>query len=337
MNDDYSFALQSYPKCNYEQLRDFVVLPCKRKLQYITSSIDKDQMLRETFDKVQTLQQKNVFLLVDEVHIHPTVSFSVGLLSGMAENNRNRKGTSILITSTSAKQLELRLLNNCIRNNWISEKSQKISLDNETMASFADVKTQQQLSNNNQPKHIKIIAKHSNSYLKTKNRFNALKDEMENNINFTEEQTTQISNEHNPQHIQSHTQPAGISPNFLNGRYLSAEVSVKGYILNNVDKPSHSNRGGGFLIYVKEKLQPQIKTKRTTEKSEIIHLNIQLHPGQTIKIVLVYRNPTCTAIEDDEFYDCLDNIHSTPNETLIMGYFNLPHINWTTRQRQAPG
>ncbi|KAF2362737.1 hypothetical protein FHG87_006510 [Trinorchestia longiramus] len=56
--NDYCFVLQSYPKCNYEQLRDFLVLPCK---QYITSSIDKDQVLRETFDNVQTLQQKNVF------------------------------------------------------------------------------------------------------------------------------------------------------------------------------------------------------------------------------------------------------------------------------------
>ncbi|KAF2349416.1 hypothetical protein FHG87_019828 [Trinorchestia longiramus] len=53
--NDYCFALQLYPKCNYEQLRDFLVLPCKRKLQYITSSIDNDQVLRETFDKVQTM------------------------------------------------------------------------------------------------------------------------------------------------------------------------------------------------------------------------------------------------------------------------------------------
>ncbi|KAF2351377.1 hypothetical protein FHG87_017867 [Trinorchestia longiramus] len=97
MNNN-SFALQSYPKRNYEQLRDFLVLPCKRKLQYNTSSIDKDQVLRETFDKVQTLQQKNVFLLVDEVQIYPTVSFSDGLLSGIPENNRDCKATSILIT-----------------------------------------------------------------------------------------------------------------------------------------------------------------------------------------------------------------------------------------------
>ncbi|KAF2359658.1 hypothetical protein FHG87_009583 [Trinorchestia longiramus] len=96
--NNYCFALQLYPKCNYEQLRDFLVLPCKRKLQYITSFIDKHQVLRKTFDKVQTLQQKNVFLLVDEVQIRPTVSFSGGLLSGMAENNRDCKTTSILIT-----------------------------------------------------------------------------------------------------------------------------------------------------------------------------------------------------------------------------------------------
>ncbi|KAF2354802.1 Endonuclease/exonuclease/phosphatase, partial [Trinorchestia longiramus] len=123
----------------------------------------------------------------------------------------------------------------------------------------------------------------------------------------------------------------------LNGRHLPSEVSIKGYVLHNVDKPSHSNRGGGSLIYVKEKLQPQIKTKRATEKSEILHLNIQPHPGQTIIIVLVYRNPACTAIEDNEFYDCLDIIFSIPHETLIMGDFNLPHINCTTHQSQAPG
>ncbi|KAF2346983.1 hypothetical protein FHG87_022261 [Trinorchestia longiramus] len=89
--NDYCFVLQSYPKCNCEQLRYFLVLPCKCKLQYITSSNDMDQVLRETFDKVQTLQQKNVFLLVDDVQIPPTVSFSSGLLSGMAEKTETAR------------------------------------------------------------------------------------------------------------------------------------------------------------------------------------------------------------------------------------------------------
>ena len=217
--NDYCFALESYPKCSYEQLRDFLVLPSKRKLQYITSSIDKDQVMRETFAKVKTLQQKNVFLLIDEVQIRPTVAFSGGVLSGMAVNKPDCKATSMLCIMmkslhrgpsimisvtpihklTAAYQLErvkeaaaaveraggrvigsitdnhkinqqycklfdfpgdcratakhpldkervwfllfdtVHLLK-CIRNNWISEKCQKISLDNKTTASFADVK-----------------------------------------------------------------------------------------------------------------------------------------------------------------------------------------------------
>ncbi|KAF2356894.1 Endonuclease/exonuclease/phosphatase [Trinorchestia longiramus] len=123
----------------------------------------------------------------------------------------------------------------------------------------------------------------------------------------------------------------------LNGRHFPAEVSLKGYVLHNVDKPSHSNRGGGSLIYMKEKLQTQIKTMRATEKLKILHLTIQPHPGQTIKIVFLYRNPTCTTIEEDEFYYYFGNILSSPYETLIIGDFNLPHINWTIRQSQVPG
>ncbi|KAF2355874.1 hypothetical protein FHG87_013372 [Trinorchestia longiramus] len=88
-----------------EKPRDFLVLPCKRKLQYITSSIDKDQVLRETFDKVQTLQLKNAFLLVDEVQIEPTVQFSGGVLRGMAENNRNCRATSMLLENGRMKPI----------------------------------------------------------------------------------------------------------------------------------------------------------------------------------------------------------------------------------------
>ena len=60
--------IEPYPKCSYEQLRHFLVLPSKRKLQYIISSVDKDQVLMETFAKIQTLQQKNAVLLQTSVN-----------------------------------------------------------------------------------------------------------------------------------------------------------------------------------------------------------------------------------------------------------------------------
>ena len=217
---DYCFALEIYPHCNYEQLRDFLLLPSKRKLRSITSGIDSDKVLVEAFKKIQMPQQKNVFLLIDEVQIRPTVAFSGGVLSGMAENNTDSRATSMLcimmkslhrgpsvmlsvtpvhkLTSTyqfervkeAAAAVEMaggrvigsitdnhkvnqqycklfdRLgdscalvkhpldnervwfllfdtvhLLKCIRNNWISEKCQKVCIEqSRTPASFADVR-----------------------------------------------------------------------------------------------------------------------------------------------------------------------------------------------------
>ncbi|KAF2344232.1 hypothetical protein FHG87_025012 [Trinorchestia longiramus] len=99
------------------------------------------------------------------------------------------------------------------------ETNQKQHYEHELRLQSPETQPKQHLPTNNQPQHIKINAKRPNCYLKTKNRFSTLKDEMEgnalknemgNNINSTKEQITQISAEHNPQQIQSHTQPAGI-------------------------------------------------------------------------------------------------------------------------------
>ncbi|KAF2345901.1 hypothetical protein FHG87_023341 [Trinorchestia longiramus] len=99
------------------------------------------------------------------------------------------------------------------------ETNQKQHYEHELRLQSPETQLNQHLPTNNQPQHIKIIAKRSNFYLTTKNRFSTLKDrieihalknEMENKINSTKEQITQISAEYNPQQIQSHTQPAGI-------------------------------------------------------------------------------------------------------------------------------
>ncbi|KAF2367250.1 SGNH hydrolase-type esterase domain [Trinorchestia longiramus] len=90
------------------------------------------------------------------------------------------------------------------------ETNQKQHYEHELRLQSLETQLKQHLPTNNQPQHIKIIAKRPNFYLKTKNRFSTLKDEMENNVNSTKDQITQISAEHNPQQIQSHTQPAGI-------------------------------------------------------------------------------------------------------------------------------
>ncbi|KAF2352766.1 hypothetical protein FHG87_016476, partial [Trinorchestia longiramus] len=74
----------------------------------------------------------------------------------------------------------------------------------------------QHLRTDNPPQRIETIDKRSNFHLNTINRFKAWKDELENNINSTEEQTIQTSNERNPHQTQSYTQPAGILKPFCN-------------------------------------------------------------------------------------------------------------------------
>ena len=84
---DYCFALESFPNCNYSQLRELLVLPSKRKLQIVMSATGVDDVLDKVFKKIECDQQKYCFLLVDEVKIRPTVAYSGGILSGMARNN----------------------------------------------------------------------------------------------------------------------------------------------------------------------------------------------------------------------------------------------------------
>ena len=93
---DYCFAVGALPHCSYEALREYLVLPSKRKLQAIISAVNVRDILSKTFAKLQKPQQKNVVLLVDEMKIRPTVAFSGGVLSGMAKNDPNSRATSML-------------------------------------------------------------------------------------------------------------------------------------------------------------------------------------------------------------------------------------------------
>ena len=54
------------------------------------------QVLEKTFKKARHVLQKNCMLFVDEVKIRPTVSYSGGVLNGMAKNDPESKASSML-------------------------------------------------------------------------------------------------------------------------------------------------------------------------------------------------------------------------------------------------
>ena len=93
---DYCFAISSFPKARYDQLRQMLVLPSERKIRSIISSVNEKDIVKELFQKLKHQQQRYCLLLIDEVKIRPIVAFSGGTLHGFAKNNEESKASSML-------------------------------------------------------------------------------------------------------------------------------------------------------------------------------------------------------------------------------------------------
>ena len=119
-------------------------------------------------------------------------------------------------------------------------------------------------------------------------------------------------------------------------KHLLAEVQIPGYIIFDNDKPTESKRGGGSIIYVKEELKPILREKQATPTMQMTAIEIRPTATTSLKIVLVYRNGRNTAAEDDALYSVLENTILS-HESIIMGDFNLPEIDWNSHLSPAPG
>ena len=121
-------------------------------------------------------------------------------------------------------------------------------------------------------------------------------------------------------------------------KHILAEVSIEGYKIFSVDKPTPAKRGGGSILYIKNALNPIERKATATRTAQIIQVDINPKHEVHIKIVLIYRNTTITAADDDMFYESLEEILLTQHECIIMGDFNLPNIDWTLgRPTPTPG
>ena len=123
----------------------------------------------------------------------------------------------------------------------------------------------------------------------------------------------------------------------LDKKHLEAEISIQNYKQFHIDKPTATKRGGGSCLYVKHTLLPVAKKLKATAYYELIQVNIRPSNGRTIKLILVYRNPAISAGSDIEFYEELEDILSSSSESVIMGDFNQPNINWNQLDSHTPG
>ena len=131
----------------------------------------------------------------------------------------------------------------------------------------------------------------------------------------------------------------GINETWLNltDKHMVSEVGLPGYTIFNADRPTPSGRGSGSLLYIKQTLQPVLKTLYANETCEMIGVKIKLSNDAFIKIVLVYRNSHILVDSESLLYEKIEETVSSMHETVIFGDFNLPNINWNTLTSQAPG
>ena len=105
--------------------------------------------------------------------------------------------------------------------------------------------------------------------------------------------------------------------------HLLAEVSIQGYKIFSVDKPTPAKSEGMSFQYIKNALNPIERKSTATRTAEIIQVDINPKNEVHIKIVFIYRSTTITATDDDMFYESLEEILLTQHECIIMGDFNL--------------
>ena len=130
----------------------------------------------------------------------------------------------------------------------------------------------------------------------------------------------------------------GINESWLNlrNKHVPAEIALDGFTTFAVDKPTTTGRGGGSVLYVRDHLKPVLKIARSTEKWEIISATIQNANRVMIRVILIYRNGSITAEEDEQFYRFLEE-EIAEQEAVIVGDFNLPMINWANHSSGRPG
>ena len=126
----------------------------------------------------------------------------------------------------------------------------------------------------------------------------------------------------------------------LKEQHYPAEIAMRNYTTFNTDKPNNK-RGGGLCLYIKQTLLPIQKHSIATEHFQILHINItatnNTNYTHTVKIILAYRRPQIPAQDDEQFFQHLENLLDSPHESIIIGDFNAPHLNWTDIHNNPQG
>lgn len=113
-----------------------------------------------------------------------------------------------------------------------------------------------------------------------------------------------------------------LSETWLHKNTPSAALKVPGFNFYRRDRVG--SKGGGVMIYVKDRIQCNEIHWSNCEELECIGLNIILSPQMSFTLIVIYRPPSSSI----SFYEKFEKLLKECNfnkEVIIMGDFN---INW---------
>lgn len=91
--------------------------------------------------------------------------------------------------------------------------------------------------------------------------------------------------------------------------------------------------GGGIIVYVKDGLTV-LESDQPFDFNQYVSFNVYSDDGGQINIIAVYRSPNST---DENLLQLCNLIRSVNNNTILVGDFNLPGINWNTYEADRKG
>ena len=121
----------------------------------------------------------------------------------------------------------------------------------------------------------------------------------------------------------------GVAETWLNKEVRDAEIALKDFKVYRKDRGEiKDSKGGGVLLYVRNKWNSFACEDFNKSKSESIFCKIIPERGNEIYVGVCYRSPNTLELEYAELFSNIRR--AAEHQVLIMGDFNFPDIDWET-------
>jgi endonuclease/exonuclease/phosphatase family metal-dependent hydrolase len=128
----------------------------------------------------------------------------------------------------------------------------------------------------------------------------------------------------------------GIAETFLNDEVMQAEISIDGYCMYRKDRGNFKEgKAGGVILYIKNEIVSYECTDLNRMESESVWCKIKVNGNTSLTVGVCYRSQAASEKELSELFKSIEI--ASKGQTIIMGDFNYPKINWDTLECDSMG